>query len=83
MVVKILKRKKSYMYTNTLVSSIHFLDLWHSHWNPFVIGLGIGILYCNDTIIGLLLIPVLLGAFTLFYNMTLMEYLETKKRHLG
>lgn len=31
------------------------------------------------TIIGILMIPLLLGAFMLFYGMTLMEYLENKK----
>jgi hypothetical protein len=31
------------------------------------------------TIIGLLLIPVLTGALMLYYNMTLMEYLEDRK----
>ncbi|GAA4957531.1 hypothetical protein [Algibacter aquimarinus] len=31
------------------------------------------------TIVGILLIPLLLGAFMLFYSMTLMEYLENKK----
>ena len=31
------------------------------------------------TIIGILMIPLLLGAFMLFYSLTLMEYLENKK----
>ena len=31
------------------------------------------------TIVGILMIPLLLGAFMLFYSMTLMEYLENKK----
>jgi MFS family permease len=46
---------------------------------PLVIVLGISAFVLMITIVGILLIPVLLGAFTLFYNMTLMEYLQQKK----
>lgn len=46
---------------------------------PLVFVLGIGIFILIITIIGFLLIPFLAGAFSLFYNMTLMEYLQNKK----
>jgi hypothetical protein len=41
--------------------------------------MGIGMFILVITIIGMLLIPVLIGAFSLFYNMTLMEYIEQKR----
>jgi MFS family permease len=46
---------------------------------PLLIVLGIGAFVLMITIVGILLIPILLGAFTLFYNMTLMEYLQQKR----
>ena len=46
---------------------------------PLVLALGIGIFILAITIIGFLVMPVLIGAFSLFYNMTLMEYLEHKR----
>ena len=46
---------------------------------PLVLALGIGIFVLAITIIGFLLMPVLIGAFSLFYNMTLMEYLQQKR----
>lgn len=46
---------------------------------PLVFVIGIGIFILIITIIGFLLIPFLAGAFSLFYNMTLMEYLQNKK----
>ena len=46
---------------------------------PLIIALGIGSFVLMITIIGLLLIPILIGAFFLFYNMTLMEYLQDKR----
>jgi len=46
---------------------------------PLVFVLGIGIFILAITIIGFLLMPVLIGAFSLFYNMSLMEYLEHKR----
>ncbi|MEZ4796246.1 MAG: hypothetical protein R2785_03655 [Flavobacteriaceae bacterium] len=46
---------------------------------PLIIVLGIGAFVLMITIVGILLIPVLVGALTLFYNMTLMEYLQQKK----
>ena len=46
---------------------------------PLFIVMGIGMLALTITIIGILLLPVLIGAFSLFYNMTLMEYLEQKR----
>lgn len=46
---------------------------------PIMIVLGIGTFVLMITIIGLLLVPVLVGAFSLFYNMTLMEYLQHKR----
>lgn len=46
---------------------------------PLIIALGIGTFVLMITIIGLLLIPILIGAFSLFYNMTLMEYLQDKR----
>jgi len=46
---------------------------------PLLIVMGIGMLLLTITIIGILLLPVLIGAFSLFYNMALMEYLEQKK----
>ena len=46
---------------------------------PLLIVMGIGMLLLTITIIGILLLPVLIGAFSLFYNMALMEYLEQKR----
>ena len=46
---------------------------------PLVLALGIGIFILAITIIGFLVMPILIGAFSLFYNMTLMEYLEHKR----
>ncbi len=46
---------------------------------PLAIVMGIGAFILIITIIGMLLIPVLIGAFSLFYNMTLMEYMEEKR----
>jgi MFS family permease len=46
---------------------------------PLMVILGIGVFALMITIVGSLLIPVLLGAFMLFYNMTLMEYLQLKR----
>jgi len=46
---------------------------------PLMIVLGIGAFVLMITIIGFLLIPILIGAFSLFYNMTLMEYLQQKR----
>jgi len=46
---------------------------------PLVLALGIGIFVLAITIIGFLLMPILIGAFSLFYNMTLMEYLQQKR----
>lgn len=46
---------------------------------PLAIVMGIGVFLLAITIIGILLIPVLIGAFSLFYNMTLMEYIENKR----
>ena len=46
---------------------------------PIIIGFGMSIFVLMITIIGLLLIPVLTGALMLYYNMTLMEYLEDRK----
>ncbi|TJY36230.1 hypothetical protein [Pontimicrobium aquaticum] len=46
---------------------------------PLAFVLGIGAFILIITIIGFLLLPFLAGAFSLFYNMTLMEYLEQKR----
>lgn len=46
---------------------------------PLIILMGIGMFILIITIVGILLVPVLIGAFSLFYNMTLMEYLEKKR----
>jgi len=46
---------------------------------PLLIVFGIGAFVLMITIVGILLIPILLGALTLFYNMTLMEYLQQKR----
>lgn len=46
---------------------------------PLFIGFVIGAFALIITIIGILTIPLLIGAFMLFYSMTLMEYLENKK----
>lgn len=46
---------------------------------PLVVIMGIGMFILMITIVGILLIPVLIGAFSLFYNMTLLEYIEQKK----
>lgn len=46
---------------------------------PLFVALGIGAFIMVITLIGILLLPFLIGAFSLFYNMTLMEYLEEKR----
>ncbi len=46
---------------------------------PLAIMMGIGAFILLITIIGILLIPVLIGAASLYYNITLMEYLEQKR----
>lgn len=46
---------------------------------PLFIVMGIGMFILIITIVGMLMIPVLIGAFSLFYNMTLMEYMEQKR----
>lgn len=46
---------------------------------PAVIAFALICLVLFITMIGALLIPVLIGAFALFFTMTLMEYLEGKK----
>ena len=46
---------------------------------PLIMVLGIGLFVLAITIIGILLMPILIGAFSLFYNMTLMEYLQQKR----
>ncbi len=46
---------------------------------PLAIMMGIGMFILVITIVGMLLVPVLIGAFSLFYNMTLMEYIEKKR----
>ncbi|WP_298236648.1 hypothetical protein [uncultured Algibacter sp.] len=46
---------------------------------PLFIGFIIGAFVLAITIIGILAIPLLIGAFMLFYSMTLMEYIENKK----
>jgi hypothetical protein len=46
---------------------------------PILIVSGIVIFVLAITIIGLLLLPLVIGAISLFYNMTLMEYIEHKK----
>jgi len=46
---------------------------------PLLFVLGIGVFILMITIIGILLIPFLAGAFSLFYNITLMEYLQQKR----
>jgi len=46
---------------------------------PLMVVLGVFSFVLMITIIGLLLIPVLIGAFSLFYGMTLMEYIEGKR----
>lgn len=46
---------------------------------PLMVVLGIGVFVLVITIIGFLLMPILLGACMLFYNMTLMEYLQQKR----
>ncbi|MEO6347174.1 MAG: hypothetical protein ABIO60_04610 [Aquaticitalea sp.] len=46
---------------------------------PLIIGMGIGMFILIITIVGLLLFPLLIGAFSLLYNMTLMEYIQQKR----
>jgi len=46
---------------------------------PILIVSGIVMFVLAITIIGLLLLPLVIGAISLFYNMTLMEYIEHKK----
>mgnify|MGYP000744448502 CR=1 FL=1 len=46
---------------------------------PLVMVAGIIMFILTITIIGILLLPVLIGAIALFYYMTLMEYMENKK----
>ena len=46
---------------------------------PLAIAMGIGAFILAITIVGILLIPLLIGAFSLLYNMSLMEYIERKR----
>jgi len=46
---------------------------------PLALIAGIIMFLLAITLIGVLLLPVVIGAFSLFYYMTLMEYLENKK----
>ncbi|NOY47903.1 MAG: hypothetical protein GXO84_06855 [Chlorobi bacterium] len=46
---------------------------------PILIVSGIVMFVLAITIIGFLLLPLVIGALSLFYNMTLMEYIENKK----
>lgn len=46
---------------------------------PLAIMMAIGSFILVITIVGMLLVPFLIGALSLFYNMTLMEYLERKR----
>lgn len=46
---------------------------------PLVTVFMIGFFVLAITIVGILAIPLLVGAFMLFYNMSLMEYIENKK----
>ncbi len=46
---------------------------------PLTIALSIGMFMLIITIVGMLLIPLFVGAFSLLYNMALMEYLENKR----
>lgn len=46
---------------------------------PLLIVFMIGAVALTITIIGILALPLLVGAFVLFYTMALMEYLENKK----
>jgi hypothetical protein len=46
---------------------------------PILIVSGIAMFVLAITIIGFLLFPLVIGALSLFYNMTLMEYIEDKK----
>jgi len=46
---------------------------------PLALVAGIIMFILTITVIGILLLPVVIGAFSLFYYMTLMEYLENKK----
>lgn len=46
---------------------------------PLAMVAGVGMFLLVITIVGMLLIPVLIGIFSLWYNMTLMEYLEQKR----
>lgn len=46
---------------------------------PLLLVAGIVSFILSITIIGILLLPLVLGCFMLFYTMTLMEYIENKK----
>ena len=46
---------------------------------PILLVSGIIMFVLAITIIGILLLPLVIGALSLFYNMTLMEYIEHKK----
>lgn len=46
---------------------------------PLILLMGIGAFLLFITIIGIVLLPLLIGAFSLIYNMTLMEYIENKR----
>ncbi|MCK0110060.1 hypothetical protein MWU58_12195 [Flavobacteriaceae bacterium S0825] len=46
---------------------------------PLIFVLGIGAFVLMITIIGILLLPFLAGSFSLFYNMTLMEYIRQER----
>ncbi len=66
-------------YKSNLGSIFIFLICGFLLGIPLAIMMGIGMFVLAITIIGILLIPVLIGAFSLFYNMTLMEYIEKKR----
>ena len=46
---------------------------------PLVLALGIGAFILAVTIVGILLLPFLIAGFSLFYGMSLMEYVEEKR----
>jgi len=66
-------------YRSNVVKIFIFLVCGFLLGIPLAIMMGIGAFILVITIIGMLLIPVLIGAFSLFYNMTLMEYIQQKR----
>ena len=66
-------------YTSNIGKLLLFLICGFILGIPLVIALGIILFIFMITIIGMLAIPFIIGGFSLFYQMSLMEYFQNKK----